>query len=629
MGIKVGETGLEYEPLSVQSLFAENQYYMVPRYQRGYAWGREEILELLSDIDEAKLSFSDEAYLLGQIIACPAASANPSIKNGVFQWDLIDGQQRCTSLYILIIVAHHILSSAEPPEGYEIDGYKIAVREMMRQVPNKDQKTYFPRIRTASNGEEILIKYLNSEKLPESDGPTQANMLLSIELIENHLMNKSYEEIESYISFILKNVWLVRLQLPSSAHAIRVFQKVNNRGLELDDADLIKNFLFQRASEEEYETLSNRWESATNTLDKARLKRVKSMEFLMKMLIGIETGNSIPKGRLYIEWEKRLDSELKVKMLAQKLPEKATQLVRISRSELPQSGVKTDITFGTHISAWIQQYEVLLAGSHLQEAPYKKLLQMVEDRAMLSYWANEPNNDFERIIHPWAAAIAKLDSHPSDTELFDASVRARQDFHSLAEAAFLGIKKLNYETQSHRDRLRYILARVNSRIQGTLHISPTPIEKLMVTSRGDVQGFDLDHIFPKDEALRYLWKKSSEKDKKFGDASRANQCIGSIGNLVLLHQVDNRTQGNALPTDEEKANNLATSELYLNRLLTDKDKWELLQRDKQSHLDQLQARLGVTLNAWGEEAVDKLAEFYWSVLLEDLKDNLGIEQAKS
>ena len=157
-----------------------------------------------------------------------------------------------------------------------------------------------------------------------------------------------------------------------------------------------------------------------------------------------------------------------------------------------------------------------------------------------------------------------------------------------------------------------------------LHIAPTPLEKLMITSRGEVQGFDLDHIFPKDEALRYLWQQSAKKDEKLGNESRASQCIGSIGNLILLHEVDNRTQGNALPSDEEKANNLATSELYLNRLLVDKSKWQLLQRDKQAQLDILHARLGVSLDSWNEDSTDQLAEFYWSLLLEDLKENLGI-----
>lgn len=627
MGIKVGETGLEYEPVSVQGLFAANQYYVVPRYQRGYSWGREEILELLQDIDEAKDSFGDEAYLLGQIIACPASQPNTHLKKDVFQWDLIDGQQRCTTLYVLLIVAERILSTSQAPEGHVPDAYKSAMREMMRKVPNLGQDRYYPRIKAASNGEEILNSYLNIEELPTPDGPTQSNLSVAIELVETHFKSKTYLELEEYIDFLFKNVWLVRLQLPSSAHAIRVFQKVNNRGLELDDADLIKNFLFQRASEDEYDLLSARWEGATNQLDKARLKRVKSMEFLMKLMIGIETGNSVPRGKLYIEWEKRLDTPKKVQDLAHKLSERAIQLVRISKSELPQTGSKTNLTIGTHMSAWIQQYEVLLAGSHLEAGTYEKLLRMVEDRAMLSYWANEPNNDFERIIHPWAFEIGKLDSHPSPEEFLKATEKAREGFAGLSESAFIGIQKLNYDVQSHRDRLRYILARVNSRIQSKLQIIPTTVDKLMVTSKGEDQGFDLDHIFPKDDALKFLWKKSKSKDQKFGNTDRAAQAIGSIGNLILLHEVDNRTQGNALPSDEEKINNLGASELYLNRLLTDKSKWDTFEKGKREQLDNLHIALGVGLGEWDEDAVDKLASFYWSILLEELKVNLLIAES--
>lgn len=625
MGIKVGETGLEYEPMSVQSLFAANQYYVVPRYQRGYSWGREEILELLQDIDEAKDSFSDEAYLLGQIISCPTSQPNLQLKKDIQQWDLIDGQQRCTTLYLMLLVAEKLLSSLTPPADYLKDEYKVASRQMMRKIPNQDSSRYFPRVRAASNGEEVLQSFLAGDLLVEADGPTQSKLLIAIELIENHFRSKGYVQIEDFIDFLFKNVWLVRLQLPSSAHAIRVFQKVNNRGLELDDADLIKNFLFQRATENEYETLSTRWESATNLLDKARLKRVKSMEFLMKVMIGIETGNSIPRGKLYVEWEKRLDTTEKVQNLAHKLPEKALQLVRINKSELPQNGLKTDITIGTHLSAWIQQYEVLLAGSHLTTKPYEKLLRMVEDRAMLSYWSNEPNNDFERIIHPWAFKVGKLDANPSDADFHAACESARENFSTLAEAAFVGIQKLNYDVQSHRDRLRYILARVNSRVQGLLQIAPTPLEKLMITSKEEVQGFDIDHIFPKDDALKFHWKQSKHKDLKFGNESRAKQNIGSIGNLILLHEADNRSQGNALPADEEKVNNLSSSELYLNRILVDKAHWANMQGKKAEQLDSLHSRLGTSLSNWDEDAVDKLAAFYWSILLEDIKENIEIK----
>jgi uncharacterized protein with ParB-like and HNH nuclease domain len=79
---------------------------------------------------------------------------------------------------------------------------------------------------------------------------------------------------------------VVRLGLNTSQHALRVFQKVNNRGLQLDDADLIKSYLFQSVkSDENYSLLAKHWESATLELSKAKNKRLKPMENLMKLLM--------------------------------------------------------------------------------------------------------------------------------------------------------------------------------------------------------------------------------------------------------------------------------------------------------------------------------------------------------
>ena len=58
-------SGLQYEPMPVEELLDLRQYYSVPRYQRGFAWGNEEIKELLSDLDEAFREFPEEAYLMG------------------------------------------------------------------------------------------------------------------------------------------------------------------------------------------------------------------------------------------------------------------------------------------------------------------------------------------------------------------------------------------------------------------------------------------------------------------------------------------------------------------------------------------------------------------------------------
>ncbi|MTA80784.1 MAG: DUF262 domain-containing protein, partial [Actinobacteria bacterium] len=360
------DAGLDYDVLKVKMLFAADDYYIVPFYQRGYSWGDEEVLALLGDLTEAQGKYENEAYLLGQIIVCPATHPNLEIDSGLSQWDLIDGQQRCTTLYLMILIASQFIDSASETPLNQIDKRLLGERESIKTViSTADPNVHFPRIRAASNGEDFMNKILNDEELTSPDGSTQFLILNAVEKIRFEYEKMQIEDLKKFLRFILENVFLIRLQLESATHAMRVFQKVNNRGLGLDGADLIKNFLFQKVDNDEYIELSNNWDKASNTLFKARLKRVRSMEFLMKLLIGIKTGKSIPTGNLFTEWEEILgDDTVAAKLLATKLPENAGDLVRICRGELPQNGVATDVTTGTYMQSWIQQFEILLAGVH-------------------------------------------------------------------------------------------------------------------------------------------------------------------------------------------------------------------------------------------------------------------------
>lgn len=618
-------SGLDYDPMNIAELFYIHEYYTVPRYQRGYAWGNEEIKELLTDLDEAYREFPNEAYLLGQIIICPSTDELKSIDPNINQWDLIDGQQRCTTLYLLVIAASRMLELKKPEVVSVAMSRKFAWRENLRSIQDKDNdNVIYPRVRSASNGEEIILSLLNNKTISSTDGPTQENILNAIEQIDSHLETYTFEELDAFLEFVFTHVWIVRLCLESSAQALRVFQKVNNRGLTLDDADLIKNFLFQRVSYDEFITLSEKWENATNTLSKSRMKRVKSMEFLMKALIGIRTGNSVPTGNLYREWEKLLKSEKDVQDLAAGLPDSASYLRRISFSQLPRTQEHTDLTFGCHMQGWIQQFEILLAGCHLEESAYKKLLRMVEDRTMLSYWAKEPSQAFERIIHPWARAISELDPLPSDEELWKASVKAQENFEDLASRAFLGIQKLSYATTSHRDRMRYVLARVNRAFTDKYHSVPIGMKDLMQTSKGPAKGFDLDHIFPQSSSMSEYWVQSSEKDVSLGNESRYLQSINSIGNFILLHPDDNRSQSDALPWSDEKIKNIAGSELNSNKILGNPEYWKPTPDRVGPDLVELKELYNSDLTNWNEDAIDKRAEFYWNTLVSDIRKNLNI-----
>jgi hypothetical protein len=625
----INNSQLDYKPLQVIDLFHSAAYYTVPSYQRGYSWTLDEIQELLSDLDDAYRSYPDEEYLLGQIIVCPSKVMNPNLPRDVVQFELIDGQQRCTTLYLFLLrsiakvqkdVDEGTLVLSRAEQG------KLDEWAPLRQVIDlKDQ--VLPRIKAASNGGSLLEKLLENQILANAEGPTQVNMLNAVEEIDSALNKLSPKEAFDFLRFVLNQVWVVRLGLNTPEHALRVFQKVNNRGLQLDDADLIKSYLFQSVkTDEAYKILSMHWEAATIELARAKNKRLKPMENLMKLLIGIRTGKSISKGSLYDTWVKELVNEEAVTELALNLKGDASNLVTISQGKIPFDHQKSDLIQGTMDAGWIQPYEILLAGAHLDPESYKNLLRIVEDRTMLSFWSKEKNNSFEAIIHPWAKAVKDLDSFASIQDIRNASAKAFDDFQDLLNRSFLGIQSLSYTTKSHRPRIRYILARVHNTVQNEFDVNGMSVENLMRTPGASESGYHLDHIFPQSDIKREFWRQSKSKDEVLSSsATRYLSSINSIGNLVLLHHEDNLKQSDALPWDEEKLQNLAKSELYLNRVLTPSQYWKHDERINQ-RLQAFQSKRNVLISkeTWSEDQTDQLAQLYWDILSSSIRKNFGI-----
>ena len=619
--------GLDYQPLSVSDLFNHNHYYSVPKYQRGYSWGSEQVRELLDDLLEAFAEHQEEPYLLGQIIVCPTNPKSNEIDNSLIQWDLIDGQQRCTTLYLILLSILNVLDEMPPEQITPRDKVRLNLLGMETKILDTNDNV-LPRIRVASNGEFFLLDILLGRPIQIPVGPTQKNLSVAKEEIDAFL-GKNFvpgkgEKLTEFVDYVLEKVFIVRLALESDSQAMRVFQKVNNRGLTLDDADLIKSYLFQKVkSDKEFENLAEMWDSATMTMSTARLRRVQSMEFLMKALIGIRTGESVSTSKLYSRWVKLLDTEDEVQDLAAKLPASARHLVRISKGHIPQNDQKTDLSFGTYMQSWIQQFEILLAGSKIEVPEYEILLRMVEDRTMLSYWAKEPSQDFERIIHPWAKAVSELEAKPSKSEIFKTAAGALSRFDELSEAAYRGILNLSYSIPAHRDRIRYVLARVNQSFQAGFEVNVRPLREYMTTSKNAEPGYDLDHIFPKSQGQRAAWVSSEEKNKKYGVEDRSEKSIHSIGNIVLLYNEPNAQQGDALPWEQEKLENLANGQLFANALLTEQSFWPGY-KNANGKLSKAQEIYPPEAQKWTEDSVDRRADFYWNILLSEIKKNFNI-----
>lgn len=622
---------LNHELMSVYDLFDSKIHYVVPRYQRGYAWTNEQVGILLEDLDEAFRTSPDEEYLLGQIIVCPSEEPDKTLGAKYQQWDVIDGQQRCTTLYLMLLAMYLKLKKMD----LETDGSRSReVSELhVLSTHNLSSDAEWPKIKPASNGIQILEALVNELRIPDVEGPTSANILSAWNQINDYLegiIERHY--FENFLEYFQKQVVVIRLELDEAKHALRVFSKVNNRGLTLDDSDLIKNFLFQKVSKsDEFEKLANYWDESSNTLYNARLKKTQTMDFLLKLKIGIRTGKSISSGKIFDTWSDELKTEELVKDFARGLPSDAKTVKDISHNEVKQSGGYSDWNYFTGVRKVVQHFEVLLAAQHLSNTSYNRLNRLVQDRTLLAV-LSKTEKEYETRVHPWAKNVSQLDSNPTSEEILNAAKNAEvlDGLEDLYDTAFIKIQALRYSTQTHQETLRYLLARASKIVQDTVDSNPRDLKSYMetTTSKKNAKlGFDLDHIFPKSSTQFQLhWKKKADWDEIDDDqrALREGKLIHSIGNLVLLHPQDNREQSDALPWDEVKKDNFGMSELYLNRLLVQESNQKLGDRQLQKI-----AVLGLEslpqLDNWGDDSVELRARWIWEIIKSDIKKNLQLD----
>ena len=181
--------------LTISDLFDnENKCnYIIPIYQRNYAWGDDEISSLLQDIKNAceKSKEQDKNYYIGSLVVYRR-------DNGDFE--VIDGQQRLTTLTLIM---HHL--------------GKLSFRNV--SFEHRDES-------------EQALSNLNSEKLPSNF--SQALKTIK-KVIDEWVDNK-----DEFVKFLLDKVEIIRTEVPEGTDLNHYFEIMNTRGEQLEKHEILK-----------------------------------------------------------------------------------------------------------------------------------------------------------------------------------------------------------------------------------------------------------------------------------------------------------------------------------------------------------------------------------------------------
>lgn len=219
--------------------------YAVPRYQREYAWGKSHWERLFDDLMD-----NDPGYFLGSIICI-----NQSMDSlGAQCLELVDGQQRLTTLSLLFAAVYHAIKSHEKELD---DEQRDELSNLKRKLVLKkydDQIRIIPQIQ--NNNQNDYRALLSSEVgvLEGYEVPANAGNR-KIFRAYRHFQKRIWELTETSDNRILaimnfleriNQSWLVKIEVDSHADAYMLFESLNNRGLPLTAIDLIKNKLLSK-----------------------------------------------------------------------------------------------------------------------------------------------------------------------------------------------------------------------------------------------------------------------------------------------------------------------------------------------------------------------------------------------
>ena len=218
--------------LDKKNIFDREDQYIIPRYQRSYAWEDKEILQLIDDINDVDKS---ENYYLGSLIVS-------KVKDKKDTFEVVDGQQRLTTLYLLL-------------------SYLVHLKVLDEEVPS----TLSFDCRTNSNFTlENIHRVLQGSLDSENEEKVEQSIRNGLKIIDYKFKTDNLLNPHEFADR-LKHVILYRIEVPKHTDLNRYFEIMNTRGEQLEQHDILKAKLMGCLDEEkDREFFARVWEACSD-----------------------------------------------------------------------------------------------------------------------------------------------------------------------------------------------------------------------------------------------------------------------------------------------------------------------------------------------------------------------------
>jgi len=198
----------------------DNYHFNIPTYQRPYVWGDEELKKLLDDFYKLFSVNRDSTYYISAV----------STREEDNVAELIDGQQRFTTLWLISFVINKIQPDSELSKFLKNEK-KLRLGFEIRQEVSDFLNDLLTEDKTA--------KKIYDEEFIESY-PYLTNIAKALVFITGYIEQLPQKELKAFGDYIYHNVYLIKNTTPPNTNLNKLFSTINSAGVQLEQTDIIK-----------------------------------------------------------------------------------------------------------------------------------------------------------------------------------------------------------------------------------------------------------------------------------------------------------------------------------------------------------------------------------------------------
>lgn len=549
--MKANETKVE------DFLSSNKTQFVIPVYQRNYDWTTGQCKQLLDDIIEVGTSNKMNAHFIGSIVY---------VHDDVYQVSrikeltVIDGQQRLTTLTLVYLVLYRLAKELHN----EVLVSEISETYLINKFSPEEEKL---KLRPTDNNDRALKYLLRSDENEEYSDFSK--------LIDNFNYFKERIDAENYQTVLkgLSKLMFVEVSLDREKDdPQRIFESLNSTGLELAQADLIRNYILMGLNRRDQNKIYQNYWEVIEKLAKDETLNVSRVSDFIRDYLTLENKNIPNKGKVYLEFKSKYPTST-LEELEQNLSGIKSLVKHYNKLINPKNEKEKDITLQLE---YINRLEINVAypflikvyddyhNSIIDKPVFLKVLDLVQSFTWRRFIIGLPTNALNKIFmslydkvdhNNYLYSIQKsllqrtgIQRFPKNTELIDA----------------LRVKDLYNIKSKNRT---YLLERLENFENK---------EPVLIDGNQDIT---IEHIFPQNPDPK--WKiELGNDDYNFIKENYLN----TIGNLTLSGNNGKLGNKSFLDKRDLKEAGYKDSKLWLNKYLTLLEKWDKAEIEKRFDL---------------------------------------------